>query len=97
MARFGLKDAFPDFDPEWLPKPFPDFLKDVCWSNDFCPTFQDKISMMLLCVDYPEDDQREEHLRGVPRFTIYDGIRYVDLLDTNDWNEVLKLLSEMQK
>lgn len=86
---------------------FPDFTEmpaipagwtDTSWRNDASPSFVPAPGL-LVWVDYANDEQRE--FPGGRRFLVCradaEGCYTGDLLDSDDWSEVLAFIAAQQK
>ena len=97
-----MLEEFPDFDAAYLP-PIPAGWLDMSWHNDACPCWAVHADEALgtygdvyVFVDYFDPATRE--FPKAPRFSVHDmGAEHTSvLLATDDWDEVLRLVREME-
>lgn len=97
MANY--REAFPDFGE--LDVVLPPGFVDCSFRNDSCPAFVDEERGLFLFVDYADPDRRE--VPDLSRFSLVEGTRHpihglqrtaqdVDVVSTDDWDEVLAVL-----
>jgi hypothetical protein len=90
--KMTYRDAFPDYDPASMPA-VPTSWADISWHSDTCPSFTTG-NGLLVYVEYTDDDLRE---LGGQRFMVMVDPAVADsndiLLETDDWNAVLSLVS----
>lgn len=93
----SYKNVFPDFDHDVV---IPDGFEDTSWGNDICPSFFNLALQISLYVDYANPERRE--WPELKQFSLHrtdevggrlDGGE--DLVNTDDWQEVLKKLAEL--
>lgn len=90
---------FRDYPADEFPE-IPENFEDTSWHNDICPSIASDKLEMLIWIDYPEMKDRE--FSEGKRFT---GVRQVDgietgsetLVESDDWNDVLKIIDERRK
>jgi hypothetical protein len=92
-----FEEEFPDFDPTTMPS-IPAGWTDQSWHNDSCPSFNTGKGVSVF-VDYADVSLREVQ-DDYPRFSVMcesgrDDIP-VELLSTNDWDEVLAFVAARQ-
>ena len=81
-----LLEAFPDYPIDSLP-PLPPGWEPTHWRNNSCPSWA--AGGVTLWIDYPDAAQRE--VDGMQRFALSDTDGN-DLLQTDDWRDVLAYL-----
>ncbi|SOZ17211.1 hypothetical protein [Cupriavidus taiwanensis] len=89
-----LKRQFPDYDVSTLPE-IPAGFGDTSWRNDACPSFTDEARGLQIFIDYAEAADREPN---AVRYSLreLDG-KLENIVDTNDWAELLKCISKYDK
>jgi hypothetical protein len=88
-----MAKEFPEFDQETLPA-IPATFTDSSWHNDACPSFVVEDIGLQIYIAEALDSERE--LQGGARFCVLDctTISFDDLLQTDDWAEVIALVTK---
>lgn len=92
----SCREEFPDFDPATLP-PIPADWVDISWHNDACPSWANEKAQARVFVNYLDLEDREYW--GGGRFCVLstaDATLDHDLLQTDNWDEVLDLVRKME-
>lgn len=91
------REEFPDFDPADMPA-IPSDWADESWHNDACPSFYvgcDAIDELRIYIDYADPDRRE--VKGNGRYIVLAGDDSECLLESDDWNAVLRFVNELNE
>lgn len=88
---------FRDYPLRDLPE-MPESFEDASWHNDACPCIDSRTLGLRVWIDYPDKADRE--LPELGRFAVQaidpegESVDGPDLLNTEDWADVLALISE---
>jgi hypothetical protein len=92
MSKMTYREEFPDFDPATMPS-IPAGWTDQSWHNDTCPSFYTSNGKVVF-VDFADVSLRE--WQDGKRFNVKVDPEIADfnefLLETDDWQEVLKFV-----
>lgn len=90
-----FQTEFPDFPVADMPA-IPAGFDDVSWCNDTCPSFLNEAAGLIIFIDFPKVEDREEHAET--RFSLRkyeDGtLSSDDDVETDDWLAIMEALIE---